>query len=328
MKPVQLMFRSQRNMNQRKAFTFDSGRENEPGRQNELLWQGFFLTEMVKLTWNAEKHKICWKACFVVTCLFFLMEMAKLTWNAEKHKICWKACFVMTCLFLMEMAKLTWNAEKHKTCWKACFVVTCLICFNGNCETYMKCWEAQNLLKNMFCCDMSIFLMEMAKLTWNAEKHKICWKACFVMTCLFLMEMAKLTWNAEKHKTCWKACFVVTCLICFNGNCETYMKCWEAQNLLKNMFCCDMSIFLMEMAKLTWNAEKQVMLRSKKYLLKSMFCCDMSNFFDGKNLNYWCLIGEHSRNTQTGTKRYGRFIFCIYLHDTMETFFGSFLLCW
>jgi hypothetical protein len=87
------------------------------------------------------------------------------------------------------------------------------------------------------------------------------------------------------------------------------MKCWEAQNLLKNMFCCDMSIFLMEMAKLTWNAEKQVMLRSKKYLLKSMFCCDMSIFFDGKNLNYWCLIGEHSRNTQTGTKRYGRFIF-------------------
>ena len=114
--------------------------------------------------------------------------------------------------------------------------------------------------------------------------------------------MLRSTKSAEKHVLLWHVYF-------FNGNGETYMKCWEAQNLLKNMFCCDMSIFLMEMAKLTWNAEKQVMLRSKKYLLKSMFCCDMSNFFDGKNLNYWCLIGEHSRNTQTGTKRYGRFIF-------------------
>ena len=198
-----------------KAFTFDSGRENESGRQNELLWQGLF--------------------------------------------------------------------------------------FDGNGETYMKCWEAQNLLKSMFCCDMSNFfwwkwrnLHEMLRSTKSAEKHVCCDMS------IFLMEMAKLTWNAEKHKICWKACFVVTCLC----------------------------LFLMEMAKLTWNAEKQVMLRSKKYLLKSMFCCDMSIFFDGKNLNYWCLIGEHSRNTQTGTKRYGRFIFCIYLHDTMETFFGSFLLCW
>ena len=161
------MFRSQRNMNQRKAFTFDSGRENEPGRQNELLWQGYFfdgngqtymkcweaqnllksmfccdmsifLMEMAKLTWNAEKHKICWKACFVVTCLFFWTEMVKLTWNAEKHKICWKTCFVVTCLFfLMEMAKLTWNAEKQ-----------------------VMLRSKKYLLKSMFCCDMSIFLME------------------------------------------------------------------------------------------------------------------------------------------------------------------------
>ena len=195
-----------------KAFTFDSGRENESGRQNELLWQVFF---------------------------------------------------------------------------------------DGNGETYMKCWEAQNLLKSMFCCDMSNFVW------WK-------WRN--------LHEMLRSTKSAEKHVLLWHVYF-------FDGNGETYMKCWEAQNLRKNMFCCDMSFFDGN-AKLTWNAEKQVMLRSKKYLLKSMFCCDMSNFFDGKNLNYWCLIGEHSRNTQTGTKRYGRFIFCIYLHDTMETFFGSFLLCW
>ena len=159
-------------------------------------------------------------------------------------------------------------------CWEAqnllknMFVVTCLF-FDGNGETYMKCWEAQNLLKSMFCCDMSNFLMEMAKLTWNAEKHKICWKTCFVVTCFF------------------------------DGNGETYMKSWEAGH-----------------------AEKQKIFAEKHVLLWHVY------FFDGKNLNYWCLIGEHSRNTQTGTKRYGRFIFCIYLHDTMETFFGSFLLCW
>ena len=151
-----------------KAFTFDSGRENEPRRQNELLWQSYF--------------------------------------------------------------------------------------FDGNGQTYMKCWEAQNLLKSMFCCDMSIFLME----------------------------MAKLTWNAEKHKTCWKACFVVTCLICFNGNCETYMKCWEAQNLLKNMFCCDMSIFFDgngETYMKCWeagHAEKQKIFAEKHVLLWHVY------FFDGK----------------------------------------------
>ena len=206
----------------------------------------------------------------VVTGLFF-------DGNGETYMKCWEAQNLLKSMFCCDMSIFfDGNGETYMKCWEAqnllknMFVVTCLF-FDGNGETYMKCWEAQNLLKSMFCCDMSNFLMEMAKLTWNAEKHKICWKTCFVVTCLF---------------------------------------------------------FLKEMAKLTWNPEKQVMLRSKKYLLKSMFCCDMSIFFDGKNLNYWCLIGEHSRNTQTGTKRYGRFIFCIYLHDTMETFFGSFLLCW
>ena len=54
-----------------------------------------------------------------------------------------------------------------------------------------SCWEAHNLLKSMSCCDiiMPIFLMEMVKLKcWeagHAEKHKICWKACFVVKCLF-----------------------------------------------------------------------------------------------------------------------------------------------
>ena len=160
---------------------------------------------------------------------------------------------------------------------------------NINGETYMKCWEAGHAEKHTICwkacfvvtLSCLLFLMEMVKLKcWeagHAEKHKICWKAGFVVTlsCLFFW---RKWWNlnhAEKHKICWKACFVVTCLM---EICETYMKCWEAQNLLKNMFCCDMSIFLMEMAKLTWNAEKQVMLRNKKHLLKSMFCCDMSNF--------------------------------------------------
>ena len=61
-----------------------------------------------------------------------------------------------------------------------------------------SCWEAHNLLKSMFCCDiiMPIFLMEMVKLK--------CWEAG----------------HAEKHKTCWKACFVVKCLF-FDGNGET-----------------------------------------------------------------------------------------------------------
>ena len=148
---------------------------------------------------------------------------------------------------LHEMLRSTKSAEKHVLLWHVYF-------FDGNGETYMKCWEAQNLLKSMFCCDMSIFLME----------------------------MAKLTWNAEKHKTCWKACFVVTCLICFNGNCETYMKCWEAQNLLKNMFCCDMSIFFDgngETYMKCWeagHAEKQKIFAEKHVLLWHVY------FFDGK----------------------------------------------
>ena len=93
----------------------------------------------------------------------------------------------------------------------------------------------------MNCCDRAIFLTEMVKLTWNAEKHKICWKACFVVTCLFfwwkwrnLHEMLRSTKSAEKHVLLWHVYF-------FDGNGETYMKCWEAQNLLKSMFCCDMS---------------------------------------------------------------------------------------
>ena len=85
-------------------------------------------------------------------------------------------------------------------------------------------------------------------------------------------------------------------------------SCWEAHNLLKSMFCCDiiMPIFLMEMVKLKcWeadHAEKHKICWKACFVVKCLF-------FDGKNLNYWCLIGEHSRNTQTGTKRYGRFIF-------------------
>ena len=140
-----------------------------------------------------------------------------------------------------------------------------------------SCWEAHNLLKSMFCCDiiMPIFFLEMVKLK--------CWEAG----------------HAEKHKICWKACFVVTWWFFFDGNGETYMKCWEADHAEKQKFC--------------W---------------KACFVVTCLIFLMEKNLNYWCLIGERSRNTQTGTKRYGRFIFCIYLHDTMETFFGSFLLCW
>ena len=97
----------------------------------------------------------------------------------------------------------------------------------------------------MNCCDRAIFLREMVKLTWNAEKHKICWKACFVVTvtCLFfLTEMVKLTWNAEKHKTCWKTCFVVTCF--FDGNGKTYMKCWEAGHAEKQKIFAEKHVLL------------------------------------------------------------------------------------
>ena len=85
---------------------------------------------------HAEKHTICWKACFVValSCLFFWWKwwnlnaekqvMLRSTKSAEKHVLLWNV------YFLTEMVKLKcWeagHAEKHKTCWKACFVVKCL----------------------------------------------------------------------------------------------------------------------------------------------------------------------------------------------------------
>ena len=112
----------------------------------------------------------------------------------------------------------------------------------------------------------------------------------------------------------------------------------EKQNLLKSMFCCEMFIFWRNWWNL--NAEKQVMLRSTKSA-ENMCCCEMFIFWRNwwnlkcceaghaeKHKTCWkacfvvkwflmekiksfngCLIGEHSRNTQTGTKRYGRFIF-------------------
>ena len=86
-----------------------------------------------------------------------------------------------------------------------------------------SCWEAHNLLKSMFCCDiiMPIFLMEMVKLKcWeagHAEKHKICWKACFVVKCFFWRKwwnlnaekqvMLRSTKPAEKHVLLWNVYF-------------------------------------------------------------------------------------------------------------------------
>ena len=83
-----------------------------------------------------------------------------------------------------------------------------------------SCWEAHNLLKSMFCCEMFIFWRKwwnldaekqvMLRSTKSAEKHVLLWNV------YFLTEMVKLKcWeagHAEKHKTCWKACFVVKCL--------------------------------------------------------------------------------------------------------------------
>ena len=161
------------------------------------------------------------------------------------------------------------HAEKHTICWKACFVVT-LSCLFFLMEMEMlrsrSCWEAQNLLKSMFCCEMFIFFTEMVKLKcWeagHAEKHTICWKACFVVTlsCLFFL---------------WKW---------WNLNAEKQVMLRSTKSAEKHVLLWHDDSFLMEMAKLTWNAEKQIMLRSKNFLLKSMFCCDMSNFFDGKKL--------------------------------------------
>ena len=118
------------------------------------------------------------------------------------------------------------NGETYMKCWEAQNLLKSMFCcdmsnfFDGNGETYMKCWEAQNLLKSMFCCDMSnFFLTEMLKLTWNAKKHKIGWKTCFVVTCLFfwwkwrnLHEMLRSRSCWEAKNISWKACFVVTCL--------------------------------------------------------------------------------------------------------------------
>ena len=50
-------------------------RSTKSAEKHVLLWNVYFFTEMVKLKcWeagHAEKHKICWKACIVVKCLFF-----------------------------------------------------------------------------------------------------------------------------------------------------------------------------------------------------------------------------------------------------------------
>ena len=181
-------------------------RSTQSAEKHVLLWQYhayFFWWKwwslnaekqvMLRSTKSAEKQVLLWH----YHAYFFWRKWWKLN-HAEKHTICCKACFVVTCLFFwIEMAKLTWNAEKHKICWKACFVVTCLILFDGNGETYMKCWEAQNLLKSMFCCDMSDGNL------WN------------------LHEMLRSTKSAEKHVLLWHVYF-------FDGNGETYMKCWEA----------------------------------------------------------------------------------------------------
>ena len=102
-----------------------------------IVVTGFFLTEMVKLTWNAEEHKICWKACFVVTCLFFVRKW----WN------------------LHEMLRSTKSAEKHVLLW----------------HVYFFWWKWRNLHE-----------MLRSRSCWEAKN--ICWKACFVVTCLFLME--------------------------------------------------------------------------------------------------------------------------------------------
>ena len=220
------------------------------------------------------------------------MLRSRSCWEAQnllKSRFC---CDIIMPIFLTEMVKL-------KSCWEAHNLLKSMFCcdmsifLDRNGETYMKCWEAQNLLKSMFCCDMSNFIWwKWRNLHEMLRSTKSAEK--HVLLWHVWWKFVKLTWNAEKHKICWKTCFVVTCLFFW----------WKWRNLHE-------------------------MLRSKKHLLKSMFCCDMSNFFDGKNLNYWCLIGEHSRNTQTGTKTYGRFIFLVYIYMTpWKRFFGSFLLCW
>ena len=62
------------------------------------------------------------------------------------------------------------------------------------------------------------------------------------------MEMVKLKcWeagHAEKHKICWKTCFVVTWWFFFDGNGETYMKCWEADHAEKQFFFVEKHVLL------------------------------------------------------------------------------------
>ena len=88
-----------------KAFTFDSGRQNESGRQ----------ISMVKLTWNAEKQ-----------------VMLRSTQSAEKHVLLWH----YHAYFFdgngnaekQVMLRSTKSAEKHVLLWNVYF-------FYGNGET-------------------------------------------------------------------------------------------------------------------------------------------------------------------------------------------------
>ena len=124
---------------------------------------------------HAEKHTICWKTCLVVKCLFF-------DGNGETYMKCWEAG----------------HAEKHTICWKACLVVTL------SCLFFWWKWWNLNAEKQV-----------MLRSTKSAEKHVLLWN-------VFLTEMVKLKcWeagHAEKHKTCWKSCFVVTCLFLMEKN--------------------------------------------------------------------------------------------------------------
>ena len=128
-----------------------------------------------------------------------------------------------------------------------------------------SCWEAYNLLKSMLCCDiiMSFFWWKwwnlnaekqvMLRSTQSAEKHALLWHYHVI----FLMEMVKpKCWeagHAEKHTICWKACFDITMfflmemvkLKCWEArHAEKHIICWEAHNLLKSMFCCKMFIYV------------------------------------------------------------------------------------
>ena len=110
-----------------KAFTFDSGRQNESGRQ----------ISMVKLTWNAEKQVMLRSTQSAEKHVLLWHYHAYFFWwkwkcweagHAEKHKICWKACFVVKCLFFLRkwwnlnaekqvMLRSTQSAKKHVLLW-------------------------------------------------------------------------------------------------------------------------------------------------------------------------------------------------------------------